>query len=190
MLKDPTLANEKEIIKSCQSGDTRLFAILYDHYIDSIYRFVYYKTRHKETAEDIVSQTFFKALQSIKKVDLEKSFSAWLYRIARNQVIDHYRQKRTHADIDDMWDLGEEADLIGDLDRSASFKKVEKYLKNLQPEERDIIILRVWQELSYKEISEVLGKSEGACKMSFSRSIEKLRKTVPLGLLLFILMKL
>lgn len=176
-------SDEKSIIQACQQGNLEKFALLYDKYIKKIYDFVYYKTTHKETAEDLVSLTFMKALEKINGFDNDKgTFQAWLYRIARNNVIDHYRTKKTDADIEDVWDLAGDENLERDIDARQKLKKIEKYLVKLKREHREIIIMRVWQGMSHSEIAEVLGKSEASCKVAYSRAITTLRKEMPLGL--------
>lgn len=184
------LENERELLIKCQRGDTAAFGVLYDHHIRRIYDFVYYKTHHKETAEDIVSQTFLKALTHIATVDPDRSFASWLYKIAQNTVIDHYRSKRTHSDIDDAWDISDEdVDIVRDLDTASKFEEVKEHLEKLGSLERDIIIMRVWQELSYKEIADIVGKSEGNCKVIFSRAMTKLREMMPLAAFIFLFLK-
>ena len=94
---------ESQVIKKCQAGELKQFGQLYDSYIKKIYNFVYYKTWHRQTAEDLTSQTFFKALTKIKQFDeIKGSFSSWLYKIARNTVIDYYRQNKADLNIDDI----------------------------------------------------------------------------------------
>ena len=166
------------------------FTILYDQYVDKIYRFIYYKTHHKETAEDLTSVAFVKALNSFSSFDQNKGgFSAWIYKIARNTVIDFYRSKKTLINIDDVWDLSDNQDIEREVDASLKLAEVKKYLKNLSSEQRDVIILRVWEGLSYKEIAAVLGKSENSCKMMFFRTIKKLKEEMPLVLFLCFILK-
>lgn len=186
------MINEQEIIAACQNGQLERFGELYDAYIKKIYEFIYFKTTHKETAEDLTSQTFFKALEKINLFSFEKgSFAAWLYQIARNTVIDHYRTKKDASDIEDIWDLDDKSDIARDLDAKDKLEKVEKYLATLKQEQREIIIMRVWQEMSYQEIADALGKSESSCKMMFSRAITTLRNEMPISLLIyFMLLKL
>ena len=185
------LVNEPALVKRSQEGDFDAFGELYDHYIGLIYNFVFFKTHHKETAEDLTSQTFFKALNSISSVDSSKSFLSWLYKIAQNIVIDHYRksgrENNSRQFMDDEWDAPDNSiDIIGDLDTSRDIVRMKKYLAKLSSEERDIIMMRIWQELSYKEIAEIIGKTEASSKMMYSRSLKKLRELLPL--LLFILL--
>src|SRR6056297_2278284 len=86
---------ESQAINNCQQGQLDSFNWLYERYIKKIYNFIYYKTMHQETAEDLTSQTFIKALNKINSFDSEQgTFQAWLYKIARNTVIDHYRTQK------------------------------------------------------------------------------------------------
>ena len=168
--------DESSIILACQKGQTDQFDALYQAYIDPIYRFVYYKTMHKETAEDLTSEIFIKALQSISTFDTQKgTFSAWLYRIARNRVIDHYRTKKEDRNIEDIWDLSDRTDIERDAETMRQLEKVEGHLKTLKPQQREVIIMRLWDGLSHKEIADVLGISEANSKMIFSRTLRSLR---------------
>ena len=161
----------------CQKGDTEAFGVLYDRYIDKIYRFVFYKTFVKEVAEDITSDVFHKALQKIASYDAGKGeFSAWLYRIARNSVIDHYRTQKTDVPLEDVFDVGFDERTPESLDAIASLDKVHAYLETLTAKQREIITLRVWEELSYKQIAAIVGGTEDSVKMAFSRSIRELRE--------------
>jgi RNA polymerase sigma-70 factor, ECF subfamily len=178
--------DDQKIVLSCQSGRLEDFGILYDKYIKKIYDFIYYKTTHKETAEDLASLTFFKALEKINTFDASKgTFSSWLYQIARNSVIDHYRTKKNNINIEDVWDLAGDDDLDRDLDNKEKIEKIQKYISGLKIEQREIIMMRVWQEMPYHEIAEITGQSEEVCRMSFSRAIKKLKQEMPLAVFLF-----
>jgi len=172
--------------------DREQFTEVYDQYASRIYQFIYYKTYHKETAEDLTSHTFLRALEKLHQYKPEKgSISAWIYQIARNLVADHYRAKKKTIDIDDVWDLAGTQNVEFDVQNKEQLEELREVLKKLPAEHRDILILRVWQELPYREISQIIGKSEGACKMMFSRIIAKLRKELSVAaLLLFFLLKL
>jgi len=163
----------------CRNGNLKKFGELYEKYVDKIYSFVYYKTFHKEIAEDIVSQTFIQALEKIRTFNEKKgSFKSWLYRIARNLVIDYYRSKKTDIDIDQIWDLHAESDTARSADTNIEIKKLYEYLKILNRREREIIIMRLWDGLSYGEISRILGKSIAGCKMMFARVVAKIRADI------------
>ncbi len=181
--------DESAIIERCQRGEMQHFGLLYDAYIGKIYRFVYYKTMHRESAEDLTSQTFFKALEAMPSFDLRKgSFSSWLYRIARNNVIDFYRTNRNIDDIDSVYGLSATTDTAADLDVAQLLAEVRTYLESLKPEQREIVMLRLWDQLSYREISEITGKSIGNCKMTFSRTLARLRAVLPITSLILLLL--
>ncbi len=180
---------ELKIIQACQGGELSQFSYLYDTYVDKIYQFIYYRVQHKETAEDLTSRVFMKSIDKIKSFQVDKgSFSSWLYKIARNTVIDHYRTKKADIDITNIWDLASGEDVARDIDVKDKLSQVDKYLEDLKPEQREILIMRVWQGMSHKEIANVLGESEASCKMVFSRTINKLREEMPLALFLAILL--
>lgn len=183
------LISDKQIVFACQSGDRAKFGELYDRYIKKIYDFIYYKTHHKHTAQDLTSQVFIKALDKIDTFNSSEGlFSSWLFRIARNTVIDYYRTKKVGYDIEDAWDLSDGTDIQKDVDMQINFEKINKYLKGLEKDQREIIVMRVWQELSYKEIAEITGRTEAGCKMAFSRAIKKLRQEMPLSLLMLLVL--
>ena len=168
---------DREYVLQCQAGDMVAFGVLYDRYIDKIYRFIYYKTFVKEVAEDLTSDVFHKALIKINSFDQSKGvFSAWLYRIARNSVIDHYRSHKSDVPLEDIFDVGIDERTAESLDAMAELKKVTAYLETLSSKQREIITLRVWEELSYKEIAALVGGSEDSVKMAFSRGIRELRE--------------
>ena len=179
--------NEREHIIACQDGNTKAFGPIYDHHVRTIYNFIYYKVFDKETAEDLTSQTFFKALRNVSSIDPDRPLISWLYKIAHNSVLDHYRSNRPKEDIDDHWDIADEnVDVIGNLDTHVDMKRIEKYLQQLTSLEREIIFMRVWEELPYQAIAEIVGKSEANCKMIYSRTLKKLKLMIPLALFLLI----
>lgn len=172
-----------------KAGNKEAFGMLYEHFIRPIYNFIYYKTHHKETAEDLASKTFIKAYQSLHMFNDDRGpFSAWLYQIARNLVIDHYRAQKPLLNVEDVWDLSSSEDIESDTDTKLKLEKIKVYLQDLSSEQRDIVIMRIWQEMSYSEIATALGKSEASCKMSFSRSMRKLREIIPEEILIMLLL--
>ena len=89
-----------------KKSETELISRIYHRYVDGIYRFIYYKTYDKQTAEDLTSKTFLKAVEKIHTYDKNRGAdSSWLYGIARNQVIDHFRINKQSVNIQDIWDL-------------------------------------------------------------------------------------
>lgn len=171
------MEEDKEIVGRCQQGELEEFGKLYDKYFQKIYSFVYYKTFHRQTAEDLTSQTFFKALEKIDTFNPRQGlFSAWLYKIAQNLTVDYYRLKKNHQPLDWAESLSAQENLEEKSGSQERIKQIEKYLRQLKPEQKEIVLLRVWQGLSYREIAQILDKSEAGCKMTFSRVVRKLRQ--------------
>lgn len=166
--------NETEILAACRAGRLDQFTELYDRYFESIYRFVYYKTYHTPTAEDLTSLVFLKALENIGKFRAG-SFSSWLYRIARNTVIDHYRTKKFESSVEDAWDIADPDRLDRDIENRDRLERIRRALAAFPSDQRDIAILRLWEDRSYREIADIVGKSEANCKVIYSRTIAKLR---------------
>ncbi len=167
------------------------FLDIYDDFGEKIYRFIYYKTCHRETAEDLTSQTFLKAIEKWTQYNHKKgSVSAWLYGIARNLVFDHFRKNKREGlslDIHDIWDIPVYDEFTTNLENIELSEQLHEILGNLPVKQREIIILRVWENLTYKEISRIMLKSEASCKMLFSRTIKKLKETMTMAMLMEIL---
>ena len=181
---------EQQVLGACKKGNLEEFGKLYDVYVDKIYRFIFYKTSHKETAEDLTSETFTKALKSIGGFSANKgTFQAWLFKIARNTVIDFYRTKKNLVNIEDVWELGHTDNLQNVLSTQDDLRKVREYLSKLSPRQREIVILRVWDNMPYKQIAEIVNETEANCKMIFSKTIKKMKNDLgPLAVLLLIAM--
>jgi RNA polymerase sigma factor (sigma-70 family) len=164
------------------------FVDLYDQYFDKIYQFVFYRTMHKELAEDLTSQVFMKAWEKFDTYDTSKgSFSAWIYQIARNTIIDNHRTRKDFVDLESAAEPEVDPRFAENIDASNSLSRIRQYLNGFSEEQRSIVIMRVWDELSYKEIADILGKSEASCKMSFSRSMAKIHKEFGSAALVFLL---
>lgn len=177
---------ESELIALSLAGNTEAFAKLYETYLTPIYRYHYYRTFHRETAEDLTSQTFMRALEHLKTYDEAKgAFSAWLYRIARNLLIDHVRAHRPTVDTEEVLDTTWDGkNLARSVEQNETLERVKAHISHLPLEQREIILLRLWDERSYQEIAEITQKSEAACKMTVSRALQTIRKQVPLAIFL------
>lgn len=167
---------ESEAIRKCQEGDRAAFGQVYDSYVGKIYGFVYFKTMHKEAAEDLTSQIFLKAMEKIERFDPDTNFSAWIFTIARNCVIDYFRAQKEELCIEDVWGLSDNEDLERDFENKERLVALKEYLSTLQPEQREIILMRFWCDMSFREMSAALGKSEGSLKMAMSRMMRQARQ--------------
>lgn len=168
---------DKALVAKVQAGMNENFVFLYDAYLDKIYRFLYFRTGHQETAEDLTSQTFLKALDKVNSFDSSKgTFQSWLYRIAHNLLIDHYRVPRRHVDLKAAQYVAVDSSPEQDTDRELNIAQVRSLMETLPEQARELIVLRIWEELPYSEIARIMDKSEASLKMQFSRLIASLRE--------------
>lgn len=167
---------DKKLVVKIQAGETENFVLLYDAYLDKIYRFLYFRTNHQETAEDLASQTFLKAFDKINSFDASKgTFQSWLYRIAHNLLIDYYRVPKRNVDLSAAENIASNSSPENDTDRELSIEQIHNLLETLPETTQELIVLRVWEELPYSEIAKIMDKSEASLKMQFSRIIAGLR---------------
>jgi len=165
-----------KLMEKCLEWNLESFWSIYDKYIDMIYKFVYLKTSNRELAEDIVSDVFISALNNIKSFRLEESSSvkSWLYRIANNKVIDFYRTNKNNESICDYLEFSVNNDAWKNIDDKDKIKEVFLYLDWIKKDHREIVIHRIWEDLSYKEISEITWKSVDNCKKIVSRTLKNI----------------
>ena len=182
----------EKLAAAAANGDSEAFGGLYEMFFDRIYRYVYYRSLHRETAEDLCSKTFLKALDRLSTFNPEKgAFSSWIYRIASNTLTDHFRQSGRIEFQSGVWDLPSDEDHVIDVHNKIYWEKLKPVLDSLPSDKREIVIMRVWDDLSFREIAELTGKSEAACKMSFGRTLTLLKDSVPFSvLLLFVTFKI
>ena len=173
------LEDERNLITEAKGGEAEAFGRLYDYYLPMIYRFILLKVGHREEAEDLTHQVFLKAWQNMSNYS-EKGFpfSSWLYRIAKNSIIDHYRRAKPSTNIDDLVNIEELISRpdIGKIDEKEELAKIMKSIGKLKETEKDVIIMRFVEDLSVKEVSDALNKSEGAVKVIQHRAIKKLQE--------------
>ncbi|MEK7623620.1 MAG: RNA polymerase sigma factor [Patescibacteria group bacterium] len=171
------LPNESQLIAQVQSGQTAMFGVLYDHYIEPIYRFVYGKTHHRQTAEDLTSAIFIKAMEGVKSYKPSKgTFTAWLYRVARNTIIDHYRRQKLTLPIEDAFDLPAKENTAQSSEERLFREQLDVWMIGLTAHERDVVTLRIWQGLHHRDIAAIIDTNEVNCKKIYSRAIAKMRK--------------
>lgn len=180
---------DREYIDRFQAGDFEAFGFLYERYIDNIFAFVYRKTSDKEIAEDLTSRVWMKALKSLEFFGQKDNanFKSWIYRIAQNTVIDYYRTRKENIDIDGIVEVGICDDFAKQIDNKDKLSKVTKYLCQLKPIEREIVTLRIWDDLSYKQIAWLVEKTEDNCKKIFSRALKKLQENIVMLLLILLI---
>src|SRR3989344_2363281 len=172
------LDGEKNIIQRAIRGESSAFGQLYDHYMPMIYRFVLLKVGRREEAEDLTQQVFLSALQNISGYKhLGHPFSSWLYKIARNSIIDNARTKKETIPLYDLdMEPHIEPAIEKTLDLNKEFNSAMKAIGQLNEEQQNVVIMKFIEGFSHKEIAEALDKNEGAIRTIQHRAIIKLKK--------------
>ena len=172
------LGGDAALVQAAKAGDAAAFGELYERYRDAIYRFCLARTGTSHDAEDLTSDVFVKALNSIDRYqDRGLPFAAFLYRIARNAAIDRSRTLKQPLSVDGL--LQEPASKQN-VELEALFA-VEKSilmdaLTKLKSEHRDVVVMRFIEGYSALEVAQLLGKTEGAIRTLQHRALERLRK--------------
>lgn len=181
--------DENLLILNCQKGDSASFGPIFDAYYRKIYSFVYFRVQHKATAEDLVSEIFSKALEKISQYQPAMAkFSTWLYQIAKNTITNYFRKVKSTENIEDVWEIASNSNIERDADVVIALEQIKQAMEKLPALQRDILVMRLWDDLSHKEIAEILEISEGNSKVSFKRALEKLKIAIGQNLLISLLL--
>lgn len=169
---------EKAVFEAAQQGDNHSFGKLYDYHFDAIFRFIYYRTNHQETAEDLTEEVFLKAFKSLSSLKGgSETLRGWLYSIARNTVIDHYRKTKETVNLEALEQLPSYEDsVVEQLEASGDTIALLQTLKKLSPDQQSILKLRFFEDLSISEIAALLHKSEGNIRIIQHRGLQQLKK--------------
>jgi len=171
------------LVERAQEGDSESFGRLYDHYSDTVYRYIYYRVGSRATAEDLTSETFLRALRRIGTFTWQgRDFGAWLVTIARNLVADHFKSSRFRLEVTtgEMLDSNEcerspEDSVLESLSNAALLDAVHR----LNPQQQECVTLRFLQGLSVAETARIMGKNEGAIKTLQYRAVRTLARLLP-----------
>jgi RNA polymerase sigma-70 factor (ECF subfamily) len=175
--------NEESLVRRAQQHDQAAFTQLYEENFDKIYRYIVFKIGDRTEAEDMTQQVFLNALKSISSFKWQGlRFSAWLFRIAHNQVVDHLRRKskRGTVPIDESLVMSD-SDPTEMAEQKVQIEQVVLATKKLTKAQQEVISLRFAGELSITEVARLMGKSEGAVKAMQHSAIVALRKALATG---------
>jgi RNA polymerase sigma-70 factor (ECF subfamily) len=174
----PNRDEERMLVQRAIGRDTTAFAELYDKHVVRIYRHIYYLVSDGREAEDLTAQTFLKAWEAIDRYkERGAPFVAWLLRIGHNLTVSHLRSKRDHSALDEGYiDQKLNRNPEEALERSSEEHSVREALMGLRDEQRQVIMLRFVEELDYREVAEMIGKSVPAVRVIQHRALGNLRK--------------
>jgi RNA polymerase sigma-70 factor (ECF subfamily) len=175
------LQDEENLVRRAQQRDTEAFSQLYEAYFDKIYRYIALRIRNETEAEDMTQQVFMKMLQSISSYKIKGvPFSAWIYRIAHNQIVDFLRQQNKKSTVDiegiPLPDMGEDPQHI--MEQEVDIKQLKQATRKLTAFQQEVLSLRFTGELSIAECASIMGKSEGAIKALQHSAVVALRKAL------------
>ena len=174
------MQDEESLVRRAQKRDAEAFAQLYENYFDKIYRYVVLKIGSKTEAEDVTQQVFLNALQSISSFKWKgRPFSAWLFRIAHNQIVDYLRKKTRQATVPLDESLASASSNPGlAAEHSLDVEQLLSATRQLTEAQREVISLRFSSELSIAQVAKIMGKSQGAVKALQHSAIVALRKAL------------
>jgi RNA polymerase sigma-70 factor (ECF subfamily) len=154
-------------------GDESALAQIYDAYTRDIYRYIFSRVGNAPDAEDLTAQTFMAVLESLSRYRHRGQFSAWIFQIARNKVMDHFRRSK-HDPLDIPLNIAYSDGTLERIIKGEAYEQLAALLQSLAAEERELIRLRYVAQLSFVEIAELMGKKEDAVRKSLMRLLERL----------------
>jgi RNA polymerase sigma-70 factor (ECF subfamily) len=177
------------LVERAQAGDAQAFGLIYDRYIDTVFRFIYFRVGNRQLAEDLTSDTFLRALKRIGSFTWQgRDLGAWLVTIARNLVADHFKSGRYRLEVTtgdvldaDREDRGPEGSPEAAVIDHITNVHLLTAVKQLNPEQQECIVLRFLQGFSVAETAQAMGKNEGAIKALQYRAVRTLARLLPDG---------
>lgn len=172
-------ASDDIILTRAVQGDSQAFGLIYERYVSRIYNYIYYRTGNHHDAEDLTARVFYRAIRSIINYqDRGLPISAWLYRIAHNLVANWHRDRSRRPEIvlDDSIPIHvptEHPEVT--LMQTEEQERLLKLIRKLPPERQQLIILKFVDHMSNAEIGQIMGRTEGAVKSLYHRTLLALR---------------
>jgi len=170
---------ESDLISLATDGNGDAFGLLYKKYIDQIYNYIYFRTSNGKDAEDICSRVFLRALKHIERYeDRGYPFSAWLYRIAHNLVVNWYRDSERSDEIslsDHYPPPTMDGTVEGNIEQQDESDYLMSIINHLPDDRKELLILKHVEGLTNFEIGQIMDRTEGAVKALYHRTLEALR---------------
>ncbi len=176
------MINEENIVQQAINGNQFAFTRIYDEYFTRVYRYIFSLVGNQTEAEDLTQDVFIKALQAISSYKFKGApFSAWLFRIAHNQVIDYWRKQKKEktTTLDEAITIASENDPVTMSEQISELEELTMALKQIPEAQGQVISLRFISGLSISEVAETLGKREGTIKALQFKGIASLKKIIP-----------
>ncbi len=167
---------EEDLVQRSCAGDSDAFGQLYEHLVDRVYRYIYFRVTDDQTAEDLTSKVFLKAWEHLPRFKKSESpFIAWLYRIAHNTVIDHYRTKKETVHLDEIASLPSSHPMPDEqYDSRSDAQSLRRALQRLTAPQREVVTMKLMDGMRTEEIAARLHKSPGAVRALQMRALQAL----------------
>ena len=171
-------ARLRRVVAQARSGDGDAIATLYDEYAPRVYRFALVRVESRADAEDILQQTFVKMIEALPRYeDRGLPFAAWLFRIARNTMIDVGRADRGHLDLEAIGERPDERNGPAEHAESASDRAaIRAAIRRLSPDQQKVIEYRFFAGLTHREIAQLMARQENAVRAIQFRAVKALRE--------------
>lgn len=170
---------ERELLSGAIGGDVEAFTRLYECYLDVIYRYIYFRIGNEAEAEDLTEEVFIRAWQALSDYTIRQdaSFSAWLYRIAHNLTVDHFRKRQPLSLSYDQMALNPAPSIPMEeaISRRGEAERLAEAVRQLNDVEQQVIVLRFVEGLAHRDVADAIGKSEGAVRVIQHRALLALR---------------
>jgi RNA polymerase sigma-70 factor (ECF subfamily) len=172
--------DERTLLERAKQYDEEALGELYDRYAPRVYSYIYRRIGRSQLAEDLTGDTFVRMIQAIQSERFwHTSFQAWLYRIAHNLVVDHYRRQpaTAEAELDERL-VAAEDNLLVVADQRLSYQQLGKALRLLTPDQQQVLALRFGEGMTSREVADVLDKTVGAVEALQHRGLASLRRVI------------
>jgi RNA polymerase sigma-70 factor (ECF subfamily) len=172
---------EEVLLLKIRHGDQEAFAQVYDSYVDQLYRYVSFRVRTQELAQDLTSDLFLRVWQHLTKPEGKgiSNLRAYLYQVARNLIADHYRTEQKTLPLDEalqVTDLSQPRTLSPD--HRVSLREIEQALTKLKPEWQEVVVLAYVEGLKPQEIAIIIGKTSAATRVILHRALQELKSAL------------
>jgi len=169
------LDNERQLIQQAQQKDKEAVALLYDGYVQAIFRYVRYRVESDYEAEELTAEVFVRMVRGLSRYrDEGAPFGAWLYRIAGNLITDHYRGRKRKQEQLSESQVSDETDPFGKAARAEEYARLHRALKQLPSDYQTVLILRFIEELPYEAVARSMNKTEQAARVLQHRALKAL----------------
>jgi RNA polymerase sigma-70 factor (ECF subfamily) len=169
------------LIQKAKSWDLLAFGDLYDTSYDRVYRFLFYRTLDTVATEDLISDVYMKAMKSITRFRWESigEWYSWILQIAYTTLIDSTRRHTDTTSFDELvWEPSYTTDMDASIDDRDTLTRVLNYMTTLTARDRQIVMMRIWDDLSYEEIASITWESVSNSKKIVSRTLQKISANV------------